>query len=162
MTRLGMSNRINPMQFLRLLYWFGQRIPIEQIITYTGIKTKSLASAVGCLGLALTKKMLKMTMSSGKLGRGNTVVLIDCTFVTTNKPDAKFKGKTTAGHVTCIVGFTDIDRSTRKSTGRSIVRVVEGEQKIPIKKLIEQYVAERALIWTDSAKAYAWLKTTSK
>ena len=68
MRRIGISNRINPMKFLRLLYWFGQRIPIEQMITYTGIKAKSLASAVGCLRLALTKKMLKMTRSDGNLG----------------------------------------------------------------------------------------------
>ena len=59
MTRLGMSNRINPIKFLRFLYWFGQRIPIEQIVAYTGIKAKSAAHAVRCIRLALTKKKYK-------------------------------------------------------------------------------------------------------
>ena len=128
MTRLGMSNRINPMKFLRLLYWFGQRVPIEQLVNYTGIKAKSVANAVSCIRPALTKKMIKMRTNDGKLGRGNTVVVIDCTFITKRKPHPRFKGKTTAGHVTCVVGMTEIDRSTRKSTGRTILKVVEGER----------------------------------
>ena len=57
--------------------------------------------------------------------------------------------------------MTEIARSTRTRTGRSIPRVVEGEQKIPIKKIIEEYIAEGFLIWTYSAKACSWLKTTS-
>ena len=162
MTRLGMRNRINPIKFLRFLYWFGQRIPIEQIVAYTGIKSKSAANAVRCIRLALTKKMIKMRTNDGKLGRGNTFVSMDCTYVTKRKPHPRLKGKTTEGHVTCIVGMTEVDRSTRKSTGRTILKVVEGERKDCLKKIILECIAEGALIYTDSAKAYAWLKTSNK
>ena len=53
------------MKFLRLLYWFGQQIPIEQMVAYNGITANSLASAFSCIRLALTKKMLTMLWKTG-------------------------------------------------------------------------------------------------
>ena len=95
-----------------------------------------------------------------KLGSGNTVVLIDCTYITKKKKNrGGFRGKSTDGHSTCIVGMYELDlsQSPRVGTGRVVLKVVSGEQKEIMKKLIPKYCVAGAEIWTDSAKAYAWL-----
>ena len=98
-------------------------------MAYNGIKAKSAANAVRCIRLALKKKRIKMQTNDGKLGRGNTFVSMNCTYVTKRIPHLRFKAKTTEVDVTSIVGMTEIDRSTRKNTGRTILKVVEGERK---------------------------------
>ena len=114
MSTLGFENLIDPRKLIKLLYWFSQKLGVEQIAKYNRIGLKSVSKATECLRMKLTKKIIRVQRDDKMLGRGNTAVCIDCTYITKRKRHKKFKGKTTAGHVTCIFGAYEIDLSTRR------------------------------------------------
>ena len=90
--------------------------------------------------------MIRVKRDDEMLGRGNTAVCIDCTYITKRKRHKKFKGKTTAGHVTSIFGAYEIDLSTQKATGRAVLKVVEGELVKAVRKMVKKHIAPGALI----------------
>ena len=144
---------------LRILFWYSQKMGISQMFEYTKIPIKSLSRACGIIRKKLAKLILRNQADEEELmGRGHTAVLIDCTWVTKKKRNrGGFRGRTTAGHQTCIIGMYELDLTTRKGTGRVILKTVVGERKEVMQKLIPKYCVPGATIWTDDHASYRWL-----
>ncbi len=80
-------NVMQPPLFLRFLFWFSQRIPMEQLRTYTGLKDKSASAACSVLRHILTNHVLDV-FAGVKFGdRPNTALCINETWFTQKKRD---------------------------------------------------------------------------
>ena len=62
-----LPNSVGPASLLKFLYWFSQRIPIEQLMNYTGMKSKTASKCFWVIRWILTQFMLKISLSE-KLG----------------------------------------------------------------------------------------------
>ena len=77
-----LSKSMGPSKTCQFIFWFSQRSSIEQIMTYTGLKRKTVAKASNYLRKKITEHMIHIS-SSEKLGdRPGTIVCIDETFFT--------------------------------------------------------------------------------
>ena len=78
MSTLGFENLIDPRKLIKLLYWFSQKLGVEQIAKYNRIGLKSVSKATECLRIKSRKKIIKVERDEDMLGRGNIAVSIDC------------------------------------------------------------------------------------
>ena len=75
------------------------------------------------------------------LGQGNTVVLIDETFVTKRKVNrGQFLGRATMGHKTCIIAFLELDRTSRQYTVQTFVKIINNRRRPTIEALIKSKI----------------------
>ena len=151
------SYRFGRPETAKLLYWYSQRQKIKEICECTALKPRAVRKACDVIREKLAKHIVRLQMEDSELlGRGNTRVLVDCTYVT-KKKNHRFQGRTTDGHTTCIVGMWELDLETRKGTGRVILKVCQGELKYVMKELIPKYCVPGAHIVTDEHGSYKWL-----
>ena len=154
-----MPNSVTPQQMCRLLYWFSQRIPAEQLVAYTGIPPKSLTKCVKVLRETLKDIMIEDSKYGEKLGAApNTAVCLDEIFITKKKKNrGGFRGRTTRGHQTVIFAGTEIDLDTRRATGRTFCVVVPNRRRETLEPVIRARVALGATVWTDGHMSYKWM-----
>ena len=57
----GLPNSLGPSKVLLFLYWFSQRIPLEQLMNYTGLKQKTAAKASMYVRKKLVEFMKELT-----------------------------------------------------------------------------------------------------
>ena len=156
-----LPNSVTPIWLLKVMFWFSQRSPLEQIQTNVGFKNNTTADAVNMLRTLLTEAMIAISEKERLLGdRPNTVVCIDETFFTKRKRNGGgFVGRETEGHKTIVMGFCELDCSTSPRTCAGRVALVE----IPVvtRRAFEQEIKKRvapgATIWTDGHASYKWL-----
>ena len=151
-------NSIGPSQLVRLFYWFSQRLQIGQLNEYCGLAPNTGSDCCSVIRRFLTKRVLRQ-INTEKLGdREDTVVCIDETFFTSPKVNvAGFHGRETAGHQKIVLGMYEINRITRKGTGRCHLMLIPTNSRAAVEAAIRKHVAVGAEIWTDGAKCYEWI-----
>ena len=78
-----LPNSVTPIWLLKVMFWFSERSPLEQIQTNVGFKNNTTADAVNMLRTLLAKAMLAISEKEELLGdKPITVVCIDETFFT--------------------------------------------------------------------------------
>ena len=93
-----------------------------------------------------------------QLGGPNKIVAIDETFFVKKKPNkGGFRGRETVRHKKMVMGFLELDLVTRKATGRSVLVEIPNRKAPTLKRMVERYVVEGSLVFTDSLKSYHWL-----
>ena len=78
-------NNVGPRTLCKLLFWFSQRCPLEQLMEYTSLKKKSCSKCCGVIRKALARYMLKLSDSELLGDHPKTVVCIDETYFTKKK-----------------------------------------------------------------------------
>ena len=112
---------LTPSKYLRALYWFCSDAPQKQILKETGLKVKVWVKIRNVLRSLL---WLVMQTHAGRVqlgGQTDRVVVVDETFFTKKKKNTGgFVGRTTLGHKTIVMGFLELQLSTRKATGACV------------------------------------------
>lgn len=75
----------------RLLYWFSQRAPIEQIAHYTGLKPATGAKACDYISECLSNIMINIGQAEMPSVSPETVTCVDATYFT--KPTRMHGGR---------------------------------------------------------------------
>ena len=153
----GFPNSVQPRAFLRLLFWFAQRLTMDQVREYTGLPTKTCATSVHLLRQILTK--IVMEESSGeRMGGPGKVVQVDETYFTKPKRNrAGFGGRTTKGHEIKVLGFIELDLETRTCTGRTYLERIPAADRPTIESRIRARVLPGSMVWTDGHLSYKWM-----
>ncbi|CAE7535096.1 unnamed protein product, partial [Symbiodinium sp. CCMP2592] len=153
---------LTPAKYLRALYWFSDA-PQKQILKETGLKIKVWAQIRNRLRALL---WLVMQTHAGRVqlgGQADRVVVVDETFFTKKKVNAGgFVGRTTLGHKTIVMGFLELQLSTRKATGACVLIEIPNRKQATLKREIQRHVAPGSLIFTDRHKSYHFLSRPNK
>ena len=157
----SLPDNLKPLQFITWLYWFA-----EKATSLQKMRTESRLSQYvnGALVESLQKVMwwkLQKDSSDSKRGGPGKIVCMDCTYFTKKRRSRSgFEGRTSSGHVTCILGIVEIDMATRTETGRAKLVPVRGERKVDIQAEVLKSIHPGSLIFTDEHKSYQWLGKT--
>ena len=149
---------LTPSKYLRALYWFCSDAPQKQILKETGLKVKVWVKIRNVLRSLL---WLVMQTHAGRVqlgGQTDRVVVVDETFFTKKKKNTGgFVGRTTLGHKTIVMGFLELQLSTRKATGACVLIEIPNRKQATLKREIQRHVAPGSLIFTDRHKSYNFL-----
>ena len=152
-----MPNSIGPQAMLRLLWWFSQRLPIEQIMEYTCLSAYSVREGLVQIRKAIGVKMMSLQDSEMLGDRPNTVVCVDETFFSKKKNRGGFVGRITVGMTKIVLGFFELDLTTKMGTGRMRLIQIAARSRAHIETAIRAVVVAGATIWTDGFSSYKWL-----
>jgi hypothetical protein len=96
-------------------------------------------------------------VSVERIGGPDRIFVIDETFVTSPTPSRSMRGRQSRNSKTCVLGALELDRESRKCTGRGFLRVVNNHRCDTIEHIIRTAVKPDAEIWTDEWVSYKWL-----
>ena len=128
-----------PVKFLRFLWSFSQRCKREQLRYYTGLGAKSVEKTCHAVRLCLLCIVTNLLMTE-KLGGPGKVVMIDETCVSTKKRKKGVQGRRTAGNQQWVLGFWEMDLTTRQGTGRTLLVILSGRIRKFLEADIRNYV----------------------
>ena len=118
--RYKLPKSVGPVKLCRIMYWFSQRAPLEQITKYSKAGPKSIRHVCYSLRKVLARIMLQKREDE-LLGGDNLAVLINETLMTTPKKTATGFGRVnTCGMQQWVMGFFELDLIIRMGTGRCI------------------------------------------
>ena len=100
-------NSVQAPELIRLLSWFSQRNPQDQIAHETGLPSTTVGDCCTVLRQSITKHMISLN-SDVIMGDASTTVLVDCSYFT--KPmrnSAGFVGTQTLSMTVCVLGLLE-------------------------------------------------------
>ena len=158
-----LPNSVNPVQLVKALYWFVQRVPFDEARHQCSsgevdMCPKTLSQIYLTIRLAILKHMREA--EDQKIGGppGEYAVVIDETFFTRKKrARGGFGGRVSRGHQTIVFAGCELHLPTRTMTGRVFLEVIPNRKRATFERMINKYVHKGSLIWTDSHRSYHFL-----
>ena len=93
-------------------------------------------------------------MKDQRLGGPGRIVCIDETFMSDWK---YYSGRMTSPMKIIILGLVELDSTTRRETGRCILRLLRSKSRVSIQESIDEFVFPNSTIYTDSFLSYHFL-----
>ena len=151
---------VDPVTFLKALYWFCQRVTFGQAVHSTGLSEKVLRSIFAQVRQGLWKHMCDQSRNE-KLGgpREHYAVCIDETFFTTRKKvrGVGVFGRRRSSHTRIVMAGVELDLRTRTETGRCFAVLIPDRSRRTFERVIRKWVHPGSRIWTDKHRSYSFL-----
>ena len=100
-----LNSAIGPRKLCCLIYWYSERILLEQIMEYTGLKRRTVSTACYYFSALLAKRMFSLNEDVLLGDDPDTVVMIDVTHLTKKKRQSHIAGRETKGTQIKVLDF---------------------------------------------------------
>ena len=144
-------------QLLEMIWHFGRETPSQEAAYDLQLSRDTVQDSFHKIRLDLECFMYSLT--GGKLGGGDRVVVVDVTYRSKKRKQAAgFVGAYHIGHLTAIIGMIELlGKGVQRRTGKVRLLLVEGENRPTIEAVFREHVQEGCEVWSDGGSAFLWL-----
>ena len=151
-----LPDSIGPQRLVALLYWFSQLTGIQKAAAYTGCDRMTVGKIYNIIRSYLVAFLQKQ--NTQLLGSPRHICCVDECFLAKRKPSKQLRGRTTRPMRMLVVGIVELDRETKKETGRVVLRLVRNRSSWTLTNLVRSIVRPGTTVVTDEWRGYNGLR----
>ena len=133
-----LPDSIGPQRLVALLYWFSQLTGIQKAAAYTGCDRMTVGKIYNIIPSYFVAFLQKQ--NTQLLGSPRHICCVDECFLAKRKPSKQLRGRTTRPMRMLVVGIVELDRETKKETGRVVLRLVRNRSSWTLTNLVRSIV----------------------
>ena len=147
-----LPDSIGPQKLVALLHWCSQLTGIQKAAAYTGYDRGTVGKIYNIIRSYLVAFLLKQ--NTQLLGNHRHICCVDECFLAKRKPSKVLRGRSTRPMRILGVGIVELDRDSRKETGRVVLRLVRNRSSRTLTNLVRSVVRPGTTVVTDEWRGY--------